>query len=329
MAVGKWLMTRGVFFLAEALDSGMRRVLPPKIGNSYVPAAELGEGISAVVYRCTDANGRAVAVKKYLPTYSDGQYRQRLAAEARHLAQSQSPHVVRLLDWGKDDDGCPYLVMELADGCVSDLTRFGSIGIPLAAWIVYQAASGLRAAETIHRDLKPENLLVMEGPGGNRDFQIGTEQGARVVVADWGLCRPDGVVGPTKTQDVLGTPYYMAPEQCRSTRGTDKRTDIYALGIILWELALGYLPFGSDDPFEILDQQMSREPPWPKGQPPELMRILSRCLAKDPEQRYSSFAAFQAELKTLFTTDPIWIYPPDGPSDQPVTGPLPQECRDV
>lgn len=307
----------------------MPRALPSNIGNAYVPTAELGEGISAIVYRCADPSGRLVAVKKYLPTHADGRYRQRLVAEAKHLALSKSPHVVRLLDWGKDADGGPYLVMELADGCVCDLAGFGPIGIPLAAWITYQAASGLRASATIHRDLKPENLLIMVAPGGSREFQIGTEQGARVVVADWGLCRPDGVVGPTKTQDILGTPYYMSPEQCRSTRHTDKRTDIYALGIILWELALGYLPFGADDPFDVIDQQMSKEPPWPTGQPPVLIRILSQCLAKDPEQRYSSFSALQAELKTLFTSDPTWAYAPDGPPDPPVIGPLPNVSRDV
>jgi len=306
----------------------MRHEFPPRIGEVYVPTAVLGDGISATVYRCVDATGRAVAVKKYLPTYSEGLYRKRLASEARHMAQATSPHVVRLLDWGKDGDGCPFLVMELADGCVSDLAAFGSIGIPLAAWITYQAASGLRSSATIHRDLKPENLLVMLAPDGSRDFKIGSEDGARVVVADWGLCRPDGIVGPTKTQDIMGTPYYMSPEQCRSILHTDKRTDIYALGIILWELAFGVLPFGSEDPFEVMEQQIKSEPPWPKGQPPSLIRILSQCLAKEPTKRYSSFAALQNDLKTLFTADARWVYTPDGPADHAVSGPLPAE-RDV
>lgn len=301
----------------------MRVDLPSRIGETYIPTALLGEGISAKVYRCVDGAGRPVAIKKYLPTYSEGQYRMRLAAEAKHMAQATSPHVIRLLDWGKDTDGCPYLVMELADGCVSDLAAFGPIGIPLAAWITFQAASGLRSSATIHRDLKPENLLMMLAPDGSRDFQIGSTKGARVVVADWGLCRPDGVVGPTKTQDIMGTPYYMSPEQCRSIRHTDKRTDIYALGIILWELSFGTLPFGSDDPWEVLEQQVRAEPPWPKGQPPLLIRILTQCLAKEPSQRYSSFAEFQDDVKALFTNDPAWVYPPDGAADQPVVGPLP------
>lgn len=306
----------------------MRVELPPRIGEIYVPTALLGEGISAKVYRCIDGNGRAVAIKKYLPSYAEGHYRKRLAAEAKHMAQATSPHVMRLLDWGKDVDDSPYLVMELADGCVSDLAVFGSIGIPLAAWVTYQAASGLRSSATIHRDLKPENLLMMSAPDGSREFTIGSPQGARVVVADWGLCRPDGVIGPTKTQDIMGTPYYMSPEQCRSILHTDKRTDIYALGVILWELSFGTLPFGSEDPYEVMEQQINSEPPWPKGQPPVLMRILSQCLAKEPTQRYSSFAELQDDLKALFTTDAAWVYPPDGPADHPVAGPLPAG-RDV
>ena len=322
--VGQNAMTNS----ASVLGLDMSNTLPLQIGELYVPVAELGSGGSATVYRCKDASGRHVAVKKYHAHYSEGKYRQRLATEAQHLARSTSPHVVRLLDWGKDTDGSPYLVMELADGCLSDLTVYGAVGIPLAAWITYQAASGLRTAAAIHRDLKPENLLIMCGTNGSRDFQMGTTTGARIVVADWELCKPEGVIGPTKTQDIQGTPVYMSPEQCRSLRDTDKRTDIYSLGIILWELCFGSPPFDAQNPFEIIDLQINAEPSWPKGQPPALIRILSLCLAKAPELRYGSFAALQEDLKPLFSSDVHWTYPPDGPPDTSMNGPI-QEAREI
>ena len=95
------------------------------------------------------------------------------------------------------------------------------------------------------------------------------------------------------------------------------------------ELALGNLPFSSDNPFDVIEQQIANEPPWPKWQPPELIRILSQCLAKDPEKRYPSFSAFQLEVKTLFTSDLTWAYAPNGPPDPPIFGPIQDILRDV
>jgi len=293
--------------------------LPACIGKHYRPVAELGAGVSATVYRCETKDGHHVAVKKFTPVHKEGTYRKRMAAEVLHLASSASPHVVKLIDWDTDADRCPSVVMELADGCVADLTAFGAVGLPLAAWIVYQAASGLRSSSTIHRDLKPENLLLHNGPGNDPAFHIGETDGARVVVADWGLCRPDGAAALTRTVEVMGTPLYMSPEQCRSTHYTDKRTDLYALGVIFWELALGTVPFQARDPHEMLRMQCDDTPDWPQGQPPGVMRILTRSLVKDPQQRYASFTELQEDLIPLFTMRRDWTYPFDGPPDARIT----------
>jgi serine/threonine protein kinase len=300
----------------------MNQVPAQAIAGRYQPVEVLGEGYSAIVYRCRAPDGRQVAVKRYTDGYLEPKYRSRLAAEARILASTRHPHVIRMLDWDCDEQGRPFLVMELADSSLRDLTCHGRMPVDLSAWIVYQAASGLRAVDAIHRDIKPENLLIANGPDGHRGFEIGMVSGARVVVADWGLCRATGTVGSTRTVDVIGTPLYMSPEQCRSAKHTDKRTDIYALGVVLWELTQGIFPFDAPTPEGVMRQHVEEEPPWPGQCNEDLVRILRRCLAKDARDRYACFADLQSDLALLFSPGNLWSYPPDGIPDARVTGPV-------
>lgn len=277
------------------------------IDGIYEVSAKLGSGGSAVVYRCRHRyRGREFAIKLMQPFDS----LERFQRERQLIERIQSQHVVKLLDIGRFNT-CPYLVLEYVDGGSLEtwLKRVKHTDEGIAAWIAHQTISGLRAAQAIHRDLKPDNLLLTRSADGSVAFRPGdTTIGSIVKIADFELARSIDAHRSMKTRSsaFAGTPAYMSPEQCRSRQHVTFQTDIYALGIILYELLAGHPPFAGDDTFTILDQQVRAEPIMPSTWSPRMTRILRRCLQKSPDRRYRSYGALQTDLHDIFASaDPI------------------------
>jgi serine/threonine-protein kinase len=230
----------------------------------------------------------------------------RFSNEARSAAKIQSEHVARVLDVGVLDDGSPYMVMEYLEG--TDLAGLikqrGSIPGPEAIEYVLQACEALAEAHVagiVHRDLKPANLFLTRRADGSPS----------VKVLDFGISKAalsnDGAgQALTQTAAVLGSPSYMAPEQLKSARQADPRTDIWALGIILHELMTGACAFQADTVPELY-VSILQAPPTALRQrlpnaPPALEAVLLRCLEKDPARRYASVGELALALAEFAPT---------------------------
>jgi serine/threonine protein kinase len=228
---------------------------------------------------------------------------QRFVREAKAAGRLRSEYVARVHDVQMPeslDKGVPYMVMEYLEGrdVGQLLEERTSIAIPWATELALQAAEALAEAHSlgiVHRDVKPTNLFVTNRSDGN----------AIVKVLDFGISK--SAVGTdlklTQTQSVLGTPAYMSPEQMRSAHMVDSRSDIWSLGCVLYEMIEGVRPFEADS-FSEMCVKVAVDPPRPMAKaPPQLAAIINRCLAKQPELRYSTMADFAREL-IGFATNP-------------------------
>ncbi|MER7893856.1 protein kinase [Micromonospora sp. NPDC094482] len=250
------------------------------------------------VWRGTDlVLGRQVAVKVLLPALvSDPDFIARFRAEARIMAALRHPGIVQVFDCGEDDlpDGgrADYLVMEFVHGepLSKRIEAAGRLDVAETMSIVAQAAQALNAAHRggiVHRDVKPSNLLVQED---------GT-----VVLVDFGVARSTNVTSITSTNAVPGTALYMAPEQAAG-RPVSGATDIYALGAVAFCCLTGGPPFTGDNPLQVAVRHLDDEPPELSHDIPEAVRALvSRALAKDPADRFSSGAAMAEAARTAVT----------------------------
>jgi serine/threonine-protein kinase len=248
------------------------------------------------VWRATDqVLGREVALKVLKPEYSDDPtFRSRFETEARNAAALHHPNVASVFDFGDlpADEASgkprPYLVMELVRGePLSALLRHGERMPPdVAANLLAQAADGLAAAHElgiVHRDVKPANLLV------TRD--------RTVKITDFGIARAADAVALTTTGQVIGTPQYLSPEQAEGKRATGA-SDIYSLGVVLYECLAGRRPFDADSPIATaLSHIRDEPPPLPDDVPDRLRRTVETALAKDPADRFASVADFAAALR--------------------------------
>ncbi len=226
---------------------------------------------------------------------------ERFLREARSAARLRSEHVARVLDVGRLESGAPYMVMEFLEG--SDLskalTRDGPMAVDTAAGLMLQVCEAVAEAHSagiVHRDLKPENLFLTKTVGGT----------PKVKVLDFGVSKSmrlgdDSKRKLTGTRAMLGSPLYMAPEQMRSSRDVDARTDVWSLGVVLFELLTGRSPFEAETMPELC-LKIVNEPPTPLVSlrpviPPGLAAVVDRCLEKDRTRRYANAAELALALE--------------------------------
>jgi serine/threonine-protein kinase len=275
-------------------------VTDPRIGaildGRYQIVDELAAGGMGVVYRGERLGlGRGVAIK-FLHAHiaADKSFRERFAREAKAMGQLQHPHCASVIDFGFHDQE-PYVVMDLVAGeSLRDLIDRGRLPGWRAIGIMRQILSGLAHAHAqgiTHRDIKPDNVMV-DGGGAFGD---------QVRILDFGLAKLRQSTSELTTGFVVGTPSYMAPEQTLALP-VDERTDIYAAGIVLFEMLTGEKPFRADEAVEVLRMHRERPPPRLAQIAPdasfseELESALMQSLAKDPGNRFSSAAAFATAL---------------------------------
>jgi len=296
--------------------------------GKYKVREQIGEGGMGVVYRAEHLMlSSPVAIKILLPQFTtQPAVVERFFTEAKATGQIQHPGIVQIFDYGRLEDQRAYIVMELLRG--ETLTEFharrGHVLEPsLAAQIGIQLLSALEAAhirDIVHRDIKPDNIYLV------RDL---TAPGAiRVKILDFGIAK---LLGDRRREEVIvGTPCYMAPEQCRGAEAIDARADLYAVGCILFELLTGRRPFDAESPREIMAMQLYQPPPrlhdFMPALPAELDALLAKMLAKAPDERTPSAAWALAALERvtlppLVTEVPLNVAAPTGmPAVRPATG---------
>jgi serine/threonine protein kinase len=270
------------------------------IGN-YKITAKLGEGGMGVVYLAEHpVIGKKVAMKAIHPELSkNSDVVSRFITDAKAVNQIGHEHIVDIADFGNTSDGEFYFVMEYLQGeSLSDrLKHEKHLPIGEAMSIGAQIADALNASHQqgiIHRDLKPENIFLCSR-GGNRDF---------VKVLDFGLAKltqsDQKVTHKTRTGSVMGTPYYMSPEQCEGKTEIDYRADIYSLGVLIFEMLTGKVPFGGEGYGEIIVKHVTMPPPSVRSIVPDLPEyldlLLYRVLAKDRDQRFQTMADLREAL---------------------------------
>ena len=257
--------------------------MPGKVlGGRYEVQDKIGTGGMATVYRGRDAVlGRTVAIKTMLPQYAtDPSFAARFKQEAQAAAALQSPYIVSIFDWGRDADTY-YIVMEYLRGTdlKSGIRKHGALDCKKVAQIGSQIAQALSVAhrhDIIHRDIKPQNIMVQ--PDGN------------IKVMDFGIARAKNS-HLTQDNSVLGTAHYVSPEQ---TQGHElgPTTDIYSLGIVMYESATGRVPFEGDDAITVALKQVNEQPVPPSqinpNVDPALESIILKCMQKNPADRYQS-----------------------------------------
>jgi serine/threonine protein kinase len=273
----------------------------------------IGRGGIGLVYLCHhEVLEKPVAMKVLRPEYAEQpEVIERFVNEARAASAIKSAHTVNTLDVGSLPSGAPYFIMEYVDAetLAARLQRDGALPLREAVEVARQMADGLAAAHgagIVHRDLKPENVFVGKNPDGSPAVKIFDFGVAKVTRARARL---------THVGAIFGTPSYMSPEQARG-QAVDARADIYAIGIVLYEMIAGNLPFDGDDPLAVMAQHVDCEiPPLTRTHagapvPSALENIVRRCLQKNREDRYASVAEFHLDLERVASAPEAGPEPP-------------------
>ncbi len=281
----------------------------------FVLEALLGGGSSGEVYRATHtALRRPIAVKVLHPALQHNpEYCTRFYTEALAASRLDHPNVLRVIDYGQEQDGLLYIAMELLEGQNLEqiLVSTGPLPFERLVPLMIQACAGLAHAHDtglVHRDIKPENIVVMQrlsDDGKPEDF---------VKVCDFGIAhwdvQPQSEIGDDDVtlvnrpdaSKVVGTPLYMAPEQIQNDR-VDARTDVYALGVVMYELATGRAPFDSPRMLEVLRMHLQDPVPPPSTVDPRihrgLERVILRALSKNPDDRHVNARTLRTDLRGL------------------------------
>jgi hypothetical protein len=265
---GRWLAVLGGVMVTQG----------DILSGRYLLAEQIGAGGMGTVFRAVDLRtGGEVAVKIPHPfLVSDKVFVERLRREAQAAAALHSPRIARVTDFA-EHQGTPYLVMEYVPGLTlaERIERDGPLPPAEALHIAFEVARALDAAHqrgVTHRDLKPQNIRL---------------DGDDVKVLDFGIARMEGFSGLTSASTLIGSPEYLAPE--RAEGPGDVRADLYSLGVILYQMLSGKVPFDGGTPFTIMRRHATEAPPpLPPGLPQPVYPIVERCLAKRPEDRFQA-----------------------------------------
>ncbi len=290
-------------FDAQPLEVATEEPATPLYAGRYEILRMIGEGGTARVFKALDVQtGKPVAIKAIegpaarTPTWSE-----RLLREVNVLKTIRHPNVIEVLDGGRRDDGSPFLVMEYLEGETLGhlMRRVPKIGVETALRISAEVASGLAASHgrgVIHRDIKPDNVFLVED---------GAEV-LRAKVFDFGFARLQGAEGLTAKGFIVGTPEYMAPEQTLHDP-TGHRTDVYGLGVVMYRMITGRLPF-EGDAATLLAQHLFATPRAPSEIDPSVSSdvdaIVMAALRKLPRNRYPSMQDFFEDLERAMHTRP-------------------------
>jgi serine/threonine-protein kinase len=274
-----------------ALEKTDDSLLGQVLAGKYRMDERLNEGGMGAVYRGTHVlMDKTVAIKVLRPTLAaDEKIVARFSREARAASRISHPHAVSVTDFGESEDGVVFLVMEYLDGkTLKEIIREeGSMALPRVVEIIRQVGGALDAAHeqgVVHRDLKSENIMLLNS--GGPDY---------AKVLDFGIAKitePSGAYDPGLTAPdlVIGTPQYMSPEQCSQASEIDARSDLYSLGVIIYEMLVGHVPFTGHSPTAIMMKQMQDEAPSILHErpdlPPGVGSVVQRAMAKLPSDRY-------------------------------------------
>jgi serine/threonine protein kinase len=294
------------------------------IGN-YRVVQRLGEGAMGVV--CLAQHpiiGRKVAIKLLHPALaSDREVVTRFFNEARAIHKIAHENVVEILDFGETDDGQPYFIMEfLAGESLSDVIARGPMDVERAASIADQMCRALGAAHEkgiVHRDLKPQNVQLVTKADGSLQVKL-LDFGVAKILA---TTEEGAQSARTRAGSLMGTPLYMSPEQCRGAGTVDARADVYALGVMLFEMLAGRPPFTAEGLGELFALQMFQPAPpladFAPRVPRHVAAAIARALAKDPDARFQSMEELRAALAgELKPPEEIFPAAPDQPVDPPI-----------
>jgi len=285
------------------------------------------------VYRGTHVlMDKTVAVKVLRPSLAaDEKIVARFSREARAASKILHPHALSVTDFGETENGTVFLVMEFLNGVtLKDLIRKeGPMPLPRVVEIMRQVGSALDEAHSqgvVHRDLKSDNIMLLAAMAG--DY---------AKVLDFGIAKikePDGAYDPGLTSPdlVIGTPQYMSPEQCSQSPDIDARSDIYSLGVILYEMFVGHVPFLGESPTAIMLKHLQHPVPSVLDErpdlPPAVDKVIQKAMQKRPENRYASIGELVEDLSVAAG---IELPTPSYPEMKPVvpSGSLPVELDDA
>ena len=255
-----------------------------KVVDGYEIQGIIGQGGMATVYRAQQVSMKRVVAMKVLPQQfvTDDTYMQRFSREVEIVSKLEHRNIVPVYDYGQHN-GQPYIVMRyMSGGSVDDMLADGPLDVEKSLNIIQQIAPALDYAHSkdiLHRDLKPSNILLDDDGGA--------------YLTDFGIARILGQQpGSTiTTQGVVGTPSYMSPEQAQGHE-LDGRSDVYALGVTLFEMTTGRRPFISDTPYSIAVMQVTTPPPSPRDYNPsipmQVEQVILKALKKRADERYAS-----------------------------------------
>lgn len=318
MLAGSATPVEGVRSVASVVEAvhGADRIEP--FPERYRVDGVIAEGGMATVHRGWHKwLDQPVAIKMLRPEYiGNSEVNERFLQEARAMASLRSRHIARVMDFGTTPTGAPYMIMEYLKGhdlqCV--LSETGPLPVPRAVAIAKQVSAALVEAHAhglIHRDLKPANLFLTQ------------EYGRELVkVIDFGISKAidKSTKRWTLSKDYLGSPQYMSPEQIMSAASVDERTDIWSLGIVLYEMLTGAAPFSATT-LPALCAAISKDSPrLPETVPREVASVVLRCLAKSPSNRYQSMRELGAALGSLFEPSTAGSPSPEPERAPPVSG---------